>query len=295
MDLKSNKLIVLPLDKGGKRKFGNVYLISDPESGEKVVLKKAAKSQLSESAKSQFLHEQYFSFDQPGLPKVVGFEENDAHYYLLIAYKNGVDLQTYWEQLPKKERLTFTKRLIFKICVILDQIHQQSIFHCDIRPNNILIEEVDGDFDVHLIDFGLAVNHLQPQLNRSLLFPLGYAAPELLLHRLDLVNATTDYFSLGVTIYRLWNEKLPLIDPNPTITTNLQLAHPLPESSKISKSLFQVLKKMCAKPAWRTAPNRMRDAEVTVLLNECFNQRYTCSAELIQAFESIEEKKWWQF
>lgn len=37
----------------------------------------------------------------------------------------------------------------------LRYLHSKSIIHCDIKPENILFEEVDEKFFIKLIDFGI--------------------------------------------------------------------------------------------------------------------------------------------
>ena len=126
---------------------------------------------------------------------------------------------------------------------------------------------------------------------RSLIFPLGFAAPELILNKIDLINPTTDYFALGITIYRLWAGKLPLAHPNPSVFTNLQLAHPIPSDSSMPKQLNEWILHVCAKPHWRTAPNLMSEEEVDQRLQKSFEQRYTSSVALIEAIEQVKEKE----
>lgn len=282
---------ITPLGNSKKRKFGDVFLMEDSDTGKQYVLKTAKKAQISERALQQLKNEYIFSFNHPGLPKVISFDETNETISLLLEYKNGVALTDYWETVPKKERLNFTKQLVLKISMLLDEIHSKQIYHCDIKPSNILIEENEIDFDVHLIDFGMTVEKNTNQ-QRDLIFPLGFAAPELILNRIDLINQTTDYFALGITIYRLWTGKLPLAHPNPSVFTNLQLAHPIPSDSSIPKQLNEWIQKVCYKPHWRTAPNLMAEEEVSQTLLDSFEKRYTNSKKLVEEIEKIETRKW---
>lgn len=279
-----------PLGNGRKRKFGQVFRMEDTETGQLYVLKSAKKEAVSERAYEQLKNEHYFSFLHPGLPRVASFDEADETISLLLHYKSGIGLQAFWESIPRKKRLEFTKEFVKQTAALLDFIHSQEIFHCDLKPSNFIIEGTLENFQVHLIDFGMAINKKTAHA-RSLIFPLGFAAPELILNKIDLIHPTTDYFALGITIFRLWTGKLPLVHVNPSVFTNLQLAHPIPSDSSMPKQLNEWIQRVCAKPHWRTAPNLMSEEEVNQSIQESFEHRYTGSAELIEAIEHVKEKR----
>lgn len=281
---------IIPLGTNKKRKFGNVFLIEDPDTKEQYVLKTAKKNELSKQALQQLKNEYIFSFPHPGLPLVVSFDETEETVSLLLKYKKGIGLIDFLNTVPKKKRLDFTKQLVEKTALLLDEIHAQQVYHCDLKPSNIIIEEKEDDFDVHLIDFGMAVDKKTNSYSqRDLIFPLGFAAPELILNRIDLINNTTDYFALGITIYRLWTGKLPLSHPNPSVFTNLQLAHPIPSHSSMPKKLNEWIQKVCTKPKWRTAPNLMQEDELVRTLKQSFSERYPISGELIDAVQKVKK------
>lgn len=281
---------ITPLGNSRRRKFGEVFRMEDTENGKFYVLKTAKKEAISERALEQLRNEHRFTFSDPGLPQVVSIDETDETISLLLTYKSGTGLVEFWETIPKKKRLEFTRQFVKQTAVLLDLIHSQEIFHCDLKPSNFLIEGTLENFQVHLIDFGMAVNKKTGDF-RSLIFPLGFAAPELILNKIELINPTTDYFALGITIYRLWAGKLPLAHPNPSVFTNLQLAHPIPSDSSMPKQLNEWILHVCAKPHWRTAPNLMSEEEVDQRLQKSFEQRYTSSAALIEAIEQVKEKR----
>lgn len=279
-----------PLGKNKKRKFGNVFLIENV-TGEKFVLKTAGVKDISERALKQLINECTFTFNHPGLPKIASVDHTEETISLLLEHKNGVSLDEFWKTVKKKNRLDFTKQFVAKTVRLLDEIHSKQIYHCDIKPSNILIDGVEENFEVHLIDFGLALDKSKLS-DRKLIFPLGFAAPELILNRTDLIHNTTDYFALGICIYQLWTGELPLAHPNPSVFTNLQLAYPIPEHDSIPRKLNKWLGKVYVKPKWRTAPNLMPEEEATHTLIKSFEERYATSTEFLEALLSVEKRKW---
>ena len=281
------------LGKQKKRKFGSVYEVRSIRSGDCCVLKIQNKDPQKNQSTSPFLNEAQYNFSTEGLPQVIELIDTKDYLGLVLKKKNGIPIDEYFLTLKKKDRLPFIDAFVRKLNELFKVIHSEGIIHCDIKTSNILIEQKQDDFDVHLIDFGMAINSREV-VKRSTLFPLGYAAPELLLNQLDLVNPSTDYFSLGILIWRLFVGELPLNHPNPSIYTNLQLTHPLPEHSKLPKGLLELLLQMTSKPAFKTSPNRMQIEKVRLLIEQAQQARENSVVQFISTISSV-RYKWYQF
>lgn len=82
----------------------------------------------------------------------------------------------------------------------LDRIHAQSLIHCDLKPQNILVAEGDGAPQAKLLDFGLAgrPSSSEAAVPRG---TLGYVAPEIL-KGVD-ADARADLYSLGLVLYEV--------------------------------------------------------------------------------------------
>lgn len=282
------------LGQQSKRKFGKVMLVEDQETNQQFILKTATKSQISERALDQLRNEAAFSFQLERLPTVALFEETESSISILLNYKQGVPLNEFWKSIRKKDRLPFTKSFVSKLLYVLDHIHEQQIYHCDLKPSNILIDGTIESFEIHLIDFGLAIDK-KNFVDRKLIFPLGFAAPELLLNRMHLIDHTTDYFALGVLIYFLWSDELPLSHANPSIFTNLQLAHPIQDHHSMPKGLNNWIQKLCVKPNWPTAPNLMPADKIDDYLQKVMTDRINTSTTCMNILNEVTPKRWHWF
>ena len=102
------------------------------------------------------------------------------------------------------------------MAITLQHLHENNILHNDIKPANIVINE---EGTPKLVDFGVSCKTLPANNKDCKIGPsqlgqcctsrggtLRYLAPELLLFRRRF--PTSDIFSLGVTIYTLFNENI---------------------------------------------------------------------------------------
>lgn len=293
MTVLSDKYRILSkLGKQVNRKFGEVFLIEDRLTGEKAVMKVLIRTGTNQAVQERLKHEATFSYDFKGLPKMIDLIETDNEIILIKSFQPGQPLDEFWASILKKERKEYLLMILNGLLPILQHLKQKNTVHCDIKPGNILIDRSQRELNVSLIDFGLALRTDETNI-RSILFPLGFAAPELLLNRLDLVDQRTDLYALGIVIWRLYAGKLPLTHPNPSVFTNLQLTHPLPESNELPKGLNQFLQKLSAKHQFRTAPNLMTEMAVTAGLKEGMDLRYSDLSQFIKDLSSLPEKKSW--
>lgn len=108
-------------------------------------------------------------------------------------------------------------QLFRSVCEAVVYAHQHAVLHRDLKPSNILVKE---DGSVRLLDFGIA-KHLesledaaeQTMTGLRLMTP-AYASPEQI--RGEAVGVQSDVYSLGVILYELLTEKLPVEFSNRT-------------------------------------------------------------------------------
>jgi len=295
MELSEKYRIVNVLGNQTVRKFGSVYLVEDKATGQQGVMKTLVNNAQNLHIAERLEREASFNFRSRGLPGVVEFEHTENEITLIKEYVQGIPLDDYWQTIPRKQRMDQLVNILKALTPLFQVLNEEQIVHCDIKPSNILIEKKEDSISCHLIDFGMAIR-CNENKHFKLLFPLGYAAPELILNRLELLDHTSDLYALGIAIWKLFTGSLPLTHPNPSIFTNLQLTYPLPDHSDLPKGLYPILQKMCYKHQFKTAPNRMKIEEVDLILRKAQQSRYQTLQEIIADLEKIPHKrKWWLF
>jgi serine/threonine protein kinase len=269
--------------------FGAIYSGMDWSNNQKVILKKVAKTNLKgiEAVYREFSFQLNTSF----FPEIIDLIENENEILLLSKFKEGERLDTFWKSIKKKDQISTLKQIVTALGPLMGYLEKERIAHCDIKPSNILVQKKENHLELALIDFGLGMPHYF-QGERKLRFPLGYAAPELILNHLDLVNQKTDVYAIGVMIWRLLSDKMPLHHPNPSIYTNLQLNLELPDNDNISKQLLQILNKASKKHNFRIPPNLMKVEDVKQNLENAINERSSFQILHADILELPERKRW---
>ncbi|MBO5261342.1 MAG: protein kinase [Coprococcus sp.] len=133
------------------------------------------------------------------------FEENDTGYYVM-EYIDGVTLKKLVKE-KGKLGIKIANRVLLDVGTALIQVHEQNIFHRDIKPDNIMI---DTKGNIKLIDFGNAKhierNSKEEQL--SVLLTPGFAPFEQYSSK-SIQGAFTDVYSLAATVYYMLTGNIP--------------------------------------------------------------------------------------
>ncbi|CAM2010442.1 serine/threonine-protein kinase [Acanthopleuribacter pedis] len=116
-------------------------------------------------------------------------------------------------RLPLDARL----RLFLQVCDGVLHAHQRAVVHRDLKPANILVSDEGSRACAKLIDFGIAKNlkkafkeeMLETQIG-SLVGTPAYMSPEQFGGSKVPVDTRTDVYSLGVLLYQLLTDQLPL-------------------------------------------------------------------------------------
>ena len=179
--------------------MGRVYLAVGP-GGEKVALK-LVKADLArdDTFRRRFNREARIAqqVSHPNVVPVLDTGEQNGIPYLAQRFVGNGNLQ---DRIEKEEQLDLETAV--KVCVQvaagLDALHAQGLFHRDVKPANILLDE---DGTAYITDFGLAKDSQGSLLTRpgQALGSLDYMSPEQI--RSEEVSAASDVYALGCVMW----------------------------------------------------------------------------------------------
>ncbi|MFO7676291.1 MAG: sigma 54-interacting transcriptional regulator [bacterium] len=136
-------------------------------------------------------------FSHAGIIQAIDYGTTHEHRpYFVMEFFPGKPLNRHFAKgyAPELESVTV------QVLRALDSIHAQGLIHCDLKPENVLVAELDGEPVAKLLDFGFAERltigeAIEPRGT------LGYVAPEVF-KGAD-ADARADLYSLGMILYEV--------------------------------------------------------------------------------------------
>ena len=194
--------VIRSLGSGG---MGAVYLAADRlRDGQHVAVKAIRDS------RTAFWFEREFRLlsrlNHPNLARVFdfGFDEASGQHYFSAEFVDGEPLAWAGAGRPFEWLVERTVQLLRA----LGYVHQDGLLHCDVKPENVLVERETGR--VRLLDFGVAMAApAEAVLPRG---TLPYMAPEWI--RGATPDTRADLYGLGMLLYRVSAGRFPF-DPPP--------------------------------------------------------------------------------
>ena len=274
-----------------KGKFSSVYLGYRVEDKLPVVIKKLNDPD-DVQTQFRFQKESLMGFDFFGVQHTLDAWKDESGYYIIKEFIDGLSLRQMMQH-KLINRPLFIAKCIIGTLDILSQFHNKGIYHCDLRPDNILIlVNKRGHPDiihpqVRLIDFGLSKHSESDFLAHRMPFSLIYSPPEQLLNYPRLVNATSDLYSLGLTLYECIAQFPPFFNDNPEMVMHLQLNTSVEEHKNIQPALLSLIHKATAKKKLRLPPAQLESEEIENTIAEGQAQRFQSCEEFKSALKKI--------
>ena len=183
----------------------HIYLAVDTETQEQVVIKAPSVDLRSDPHyMERFLMEEWIARRINSIHVLKPCQQRRKRNYLYIVteYIKGKTLKQWMIDHPTPD-LERVRSIIEQIATGLRAFHRQEMFHQDLRPDNIMIDETDT---AKIIDFGSVrvaglVEDKTPAHEQTVLGTALFTAPECFLGEAGSVRS--DLFSLGVIGYQL--------------------------------------------------------------------------------------------
>ena len=235
----------------GHGQFGRVYCAIHRKTGQFVAIKDLHKDRFPTH---KFLRELRFliSLEHPNIVTCHALEHSSSGRQLVLDYCEGGNLRSI---LNSDTVLTLEEILGFMLDLLaaLNHAHQQGIVHCDIKPENILLQLTPGGWTARISDFGIA--RLSQEGHESEMGHTGspaYMAPERFYNQHP---KASDLYAVGVIFYEL------LLGHRPFTGTPMELmvAH-LNQVPDIPDSLAPEFRNIITKSLQKLLPKRYKNA-----------------------------------
>lgn len=193
-----NFSIIRQIGRGG---MGNVYLGEDLQLGRQVAIKLLAKRLFHNPNQVELFLREARIASQLRDPRIVTIHQVDRvgdHNLIVMELVSGVNLRQRLQ--TKSLEMSEALRIAISVVEALRAAHQRGIIHCDIKPENVMID-VSGA--VKVLDFGLARFDLaiNQEEERTFRGTPEYTSPE---QRLGWkVDARSDIYSFGVMLHEM--------------------------------------------------------------------------------------------
>ncbi|MCK1525132.1 ATP-binding sensor histidine kinase [Bradyrhizobium sp. 17] len=127
-------------------------------------------------------------------------------------------------------------RLAIAVTSALDKVHQRGLIHKDIKPANIVVDCADQH--VRLTGFGIASRlsreRQAPEPPETIAGTLAYMAPEQTGRMNRSIDARSDLYALGVTLYQMLTGVLPFTAADPMEWVHCHIARkPVPPGERL--------------------------------------------------------------
>src|SRR5262249_13683475 len=146
-------------------------------------------------------------------------------------------------------------RLAIGLAVALGQLHGQGLIHKDLKPAHVFVNGATGQ--VWLLGFGIAARlpreRQAPEPPEVIAGTLAYMAPEQTGRMNRSIDARSDLYALGVTLYELLTGTLPFTAAEPLEWVHCHLARqPVPPAERctaVPGAVSALIMKLLAKTA----------------------------------------------
>ncbi len=243
----------------GRGGMGEVYRAEQVEPVRRTVALKLLRGRMLDAR-----HKAYFEVERQVLaqmrhPAIAQIHDADTtpdgQPFFAMEFIDGQPITGYCQSraLPLARRI----ELFIEVCEGVQHAHQKGVIHRDLKPGNLLVEEVDGRAHPKIIDFGIATASSLGG-GREIAGTPDYMSPEQADGDQALMDTRSDVYSLGVVLcelltgqrpaaagetvtdhsrtFRLPSEQLATLPPGVADRVARGLGQPLPAVARVLRS-----------------------------------------------------------
>lgn len=168
--------------------------------------------------------------------------------YIIMEYVDGVTLKEYLKE--HKLPLNAVLEIAVRLADALQHAHSRNIIHCDIKPQNILIDKY---LNPKITDFGIAkmISNQTTVYTAAVMGSVHYISPEQAVG--GKITASSDVYSLGVVLFEMLTGQVPFTGNTAVSVAMMHAEKPVPSLSdfmdEVPEGLQQIIDKALAKKA----------------------------------------------
>ncbi|HVU12620.1 MAG TPA: protein kinase [Phototrophicaceae bacterium] len=207
------------------------------------------------------------ALDHPNIVRVLSFDSLDGELFIVMELITGGSLRQYIKSFQDQGQLMNIAEVLDLSIQMADALyyaHQQGLIHRDIKPDNVVLRQVDGSATSHyqpvLTDFGLARLAESGDIYATDQ-PIGtypYMSPEQCLA--ERIDTRSDIYSLGVMFYELTTLRLPYAPRSLAEAVRMHTRDPLKKPSEFRAGLSPMLDRIALKCLEKDPNNRYQTA-----------------------------------
>ena len=240
-----------------------IYLLKESEWGVPVIKKILNKSFPGTVSLAQFYneYETTHELEIEGIRPPLKSGRDGNRHALWLEYVEGDTIKEAFKE--KGRSLREFLQTGISIARILGEIHKANIIHKDISGGNIIVN-VEKDFEVKIIDFGIAtrIDLKKPYLGNPerLEGNLGYISPEQTGRMNRVVDYRTDFYSLGIVLYEMLTGVRPFISDDPVELVHAHMAQAPISPTDLNSEVPVVISDIVLKLLEKNAEDRYQSA-----------------------------------
>lgn len=238
--------IIRPIGYGG---MAEVFLAHDQLLDRDVAVKMLRDQFLSDKELLQQFQREAKSAARLVHPYIINIYDvvsDGSSQYIVMEYVDGVTLKEYMQE--HKLGLNTVLEIGVRLADALEHAHSHNVIHCDIKPQNILLEK---NLNPKIADFGIAkmVTNQTMVYSKAVMGSVHYISPEQASG--GKITACSDVYSLGIVLFEMLTGKVPYTGNTAVAVAMMHVEKPVPKLAdymeNVPEGLQQIIDKALAK------------------------------------------------